>query len=159
MGAAAVSAYTYHRLPLKLIRVDDQIKAADGVSWLDPVTKVDTLSRPWWTRVWWSTKPGEGTVSSPDLERPNDQTFQVRRPKPNHDVSMAQVADEFRRHGCKVTEGPDSMRAERPRHRHHPSALLYFWRDTGTFAGAYLGSQWVRSLDVVRRHLHVPTHR
>lgn len=150
--------FTYHQIRAYLVRVDDQIKAADGKSWLPPVTHVDSHTRPYWTSLWWSTRPTHGMVSPADLTRPNDQKFRIRRPRPNHDVTLQEVADEFTRNGRKVkVENGHILRVEgRGRKR---SALLHFYFDTGTFNGAYIGSEWVRSLDVVRRHLNIPTYR
>lgn len=152
-----MSRYTYRRLPVKLIRVGDEIMAADGRSWIGPVTHVDHLSRPWWTSLWWSTKPSATRQSPADLTRPNDYEYQVRRPRPNHNVTLDEVAAEFGRHG--VTSNRESATQLRVSTKsRNRSALIHFYADTGTFAGAHIGSEWVRSLDVVRRRLGVPTN-
>jgi len=151
--------FTYRRLPVSLVRVDDQIQSADGSSWLPPVTFVDHRP-PCWTRVWWTTRPTKGMVSAPDWERPNDTKVRIRRPRPNHDVTRDQIAAEFARHGCKVRSvGSTDLRITKSaggvRHR---SALLYFYADAGTFSGAHIGSAYIRSIDVIRRHFNVPTY-
>ncbi|HEX5543667.1 MAG TPA: hypothetical protein VFX60_19290 [Micromonospora sp.] len=151
--------YTYHFLPLKLIRPDDQIKSADGRSWLAPVTFVE-YRPPCWTRVWWTTRPRPGiSCSPPDWERPNDTKVRIRRPRPNHDATREEIAAEFARHGCKVESVDQTdLRITKASSGRRRSALLYFYADTGTFSGAHIGSQHVRSIDVVRRHFTVPTY-
>lgn len=159
-GMTVAKLFTYHHVPAHLIRPDDEIKSADGKSWLPPVTKVDTHSRPTWTKLWWSTRPTAGTVSRPDLERPSESRYRVRRPRPNHEVTAAQVADEFARHGCRITVKREKREFRAVRANRHSATLNFYYdeeRDTDVFQGAYIGGQWVRNLDVVRRHLGVPT--
>jgi len=152
------SQYTYHHLPIKLVRVDDQIRSADGTSWLDPIARVEYSQRRW-TKLWWTTKPALGCESRPDLERPNETMLHIRRPRPNHDVTRDEIADEFARHGCTFEfDRPTELRITKTAGGRRRAALLYFHADTGTFAGAHIRSEYVRSIDVVRRHLGVPTH-
>lgn len=150
--------YTYHHLPVKLVRVNDQIKSADGTSWLAPITSVE-YRQPCWTKIWWTTRPGAAFVSPPDLERPNETKVRIRRPRPNNDMTRDEVAAEFTRHGCNVEpDGRTDLRITRIFCGRRRSALLYFYADTGAFSAAHIGSEHVRSIDVIRRHFNVPTY-